>query len=131
MKKYYVGSSVLFIIVAIVALLSRNFGWYNSYWYTDVILHFISGIAFGLLCIALNSKTITSSPFVFFISIVSFAVFGSVLWEFWEYAGWHLTPSHTQFYIPQLADTLSDIFCGLIGGVCSGLLYLVNTKLRI
>lgn len=119
MKNYLYISAFLFGIVALGALLSRTLGWYNDYWYTDVILHTISGIALGFLWIVISQKNHPSFWFVFTVGIVSFAVFGSVLWEFWEFAGWMITPSRTEFYLGTLNDTLLDILCGAIGGLVS------------
>jgi len=115
MRNYFLTSLPLFLTVTLGALLSRHFGFYNDYWFTDIILHTISGLAFGVLWIGLYKKT--HSPFLLLIlGAMSFAVLGSVLWEFWEFAGWQLTPAQVPFYIPQLGDTLGDIFCGLVGG---------------
>lgn len=124
MKNYFYASSALFGLVALGAWLSRTLGWYNAYWYTDVILHILAGIALGLLWIVINRKNHASSWLVFCISIISFAVFGSVLWEFWEFAGWWITPSRTQFYLATLDDTLLDILCGAIGGLLSAFIAL-------
>lgn len=128
MKKYYYSSGALFTMVALFSFLSRREGWYSAYWYTNILLHFISGIALGLAWLALTKKDIHGSQIsyiLFIIEVVSFAVFGSVLWEFWEFAGWRITPSHTQFYIPELGDTLSDIFFGLVGGVVTATTHIV------
>lgn len=119
MKNYFYTSSFIFGIVALGAWLSRTLGWYNNYWYTDMVLHIFSGIALGLLWVAINQKNHPSSSFIFCIGVVSFTVFGSVLWEFWEFAGWLITPSHTQFYLGTLDDTLMDILYGAIGGALS------------
>jgi hypothetical protein len=123
-KTYLYISCIIFGAVTLGALLSRSLGWYNDYWYTDVILHTLSGIALGFLWVAANHKNRDSSWFVFGIGVVSFATFGSVLWEFWEFAGWMITPSRTQFYLGTLNDTLLDIFCGAIGGLLSAFSFL-------
>lgn len=128
MKLYYYSSGILFALVALFSFLSRREAWYNTYWYTDVILHFTSGVALGLLWIALtknDANRLQTSSLLFIIGAISFAVFGSVLWESWEFAGWRITPSHTQFYIPELGDTLSDVFCGLLGGVLAATIYMI------
>ena len=126
MKTYFHSSSIIFAIVALGAWLSRTLGWYNDYWYADVILHTLSGIAFGILWMAIIQKNLPSSWFVFCIGVVSFAAFGSILWEFWEFAGWRLSPSHTQFYLGTLDDTLGDILCGTVGGLLSAVGFLVT-----
>lgn len=123
MKKYLTASVTLFIFVGLGAWIARSQGWYNAYWFVDVTLHTISGIAFGLMWIGVQEKK-SQTPFTLLLGTSSFAAFGSVLWEFWEYAGWRITPSHTRFYIPELGDTLSDIFCGIVGGLVVALIIL-------
>lgn len=115
-RRYFIYSLILFSFVAVGSWFCRSLGWYTSYWYADVILHFVSGITFALCWFGM-AKQCTSNSWILFLGAVGFAVFGSVLWEFWEYAGWHITPTHARFYIPELGDTLSDIFCGLSGAV--------------
>lgn len=127
MKYYFYTSSFLFGLVGLGAWLSRSMGWYNDYWYTDVILHTLSGAALGFLWIVISQKDV-SSKIVLCVGVVSFTVFGSVLWEFWEFAGWMITPSRTQFYLGKLDDTLLDIFCGAIGGLISAGAHAVVTK---
>lgn len=119
MRKEFIYSLFIFVIVGIVTFFSRKLGWYNNYWYTDVILHFLSGVGFGLIWLGLDKES--KKPLATVLACVSFAVFGSVLWEYWEYFGWHITPSHTRYYIPEMGDTLSDTFFGLIGGLVAAI----------
>ena len=128
MNKYSYVASLIFAFVGIGTLFTRHYGWYNEYWYTDVILHTVSGIGFGCIWFGLNKTTHVS--YMGILGAISFATFGSVLWEFWEYAGWHIVPSHARYYIPELGDTLSDIFCGLCGGALSPLITLVFRGIR-
>jgi len=121
------NAAILFFVVAIGAWWARHTGWYNEYWFTDVILHLIAGAAFAYLYLWItrrerNSKWITA------LHIIAFATFGSVLWEFWEFAGWHIMPTHTRFYIPDLGDTLNDIFCGMTGSTMISLLELTRRQ---
>lgn len=102
-------------------------GWYSEYWFTDITLHTISGVWLALLAISF----LKDRGFILLVSATSFAVFGSVLWEFWEFAGWRLTPAQVPFYIPQLPDTLGDICCGMVGGfVVSLVIVLFSRKVR-
>jgi hypothetical protein len=59
---------------------------------------------------------------------MSLAVFGSVLWEFGEFAAWKTVPAYGPFYSPRLDDTLGDIFCGMIGGTVSALISIVQNQ---
>lgn len=60
--------------------------------------------------------------FAIYISLASFAVLGSFLWEVWEASAWQIIPETMQ-YIPELNDSLLDIACGLIGGIIVGVLH--------
>ncbi len=111
-------SAVLFAVVAIGSWAARNWGFYNEYWYTDVILHLIAGMALGFLATAFDRREKRRLG-VILISIGA-AVLGSFLWEVWEFAGWRIMPAHTRFYTPELADSLSDMACGLAGGLALG-----------
>lgn len=121
MRGYIISSAVLFAFVALGSWVARQTGWYNDYWYTDIILHTAAGMAFGLFWIALHHRAGTPL-WLIWVGAVAFAVFSSVLWEFWEFAGWRVTPSHMRFYIPELGDTLGDLACGMAGGLMSGLI---------
>lgn len=104
----------LFIIVAIGTYFARKYGFYNSYWFTDVILHTISGAGFGYVMLSIIGQEKISIKLQI-ISIIAFAVFGSYLWELWEYSGFHIMPGVTEFYTPQLGDSLGDIASGMLG----------------
>lgn len=127
MKQYLVSSIILFVIVAVASVISRHMGWYSDYWFTDIILHTISGVALGLAWMGITKQ---ESVILKVAGAMSFASFGSVLWEFWEFAGWRIMPTHTQFYIPELADTLGDICCGMIGGFVVSLIVVLFTNRR-
>lgn len=116
MSKKLIASITLLIIVAVGTQLTRHFGWYSTYWFTDVILHTLSGMMFALLWASLTERRI-DSRWVLFITCITFAVFGSVLWECWEYWGYLLKPDFARFYIPDIADSLGDIMSGALGAV--------------
>ncbi len=120
MKKNFFIALGLFILVGIGSWAARSFGFYNTYWFTDVILHLCAGGGFGFLWLALNNQ-IEKRFWMVVLSAASFAVLGSVAWELWEFAGWHIMPSHTQFYVPEMGDSLGDVWCGFGGGVLAAL----------
>lgn len=123
-KLLLISSTTLWIAVSIGSALSRRHGWYGTYWYTDIILHTLSGVALGLLWIGVNKKPEQTSRTLYVVSVMSFAVFGSFIWELWEWSGLHFTPSHSQFYKPELGDTLLDITCGGTGGLAVAVTYI-------
>lgn len=128
MKTHLVTASIIFLLVIVGSLLARAYNWYHLYWYADIILHTLSGVALGLVWLWLSKERGSSSLFVIILGTIGFAILGSVLWEFWEFAGWRITPSHVRFYIPELGDTLGDILCGAIGGLISTMSTLLRKK---
>jgi hypothetical protein len=128
MRNFFIIPSLLFTSVGVGSLLSKYFSWYNTYWFTDMTLHTLSGVAFGFLWIGLHKKSHALPSFVLLVGVASFATFGSVLWEFWEFAGWLLTRAQVPFYTPTLSDALGDILCGMIGGALSTIPILLNKR---
>jgi hypothetical protein len=120
MKRNFLIAVSLFALVALGAWLARSLGFYNTYWYTDIILHLISGLAAGFIWLGLNRK-VEKRKWMLMLEAGSFALFLSVIWELWEFAGWRITPSQMRFYIPELGDTLGDLCCGFVGGLFAGL----------
>ncbi|MDO8565128.1 MAG: hypothetical protein Q7R67_00680 [bacterium] len=118
MKHYFLIALSLFAFVALGSWMAISLGLYNSYWYTDVILHVVAGAGFGFVWLALNHK-IEKRRFILILGAASFAVLGSVGWELWEFVGWRIMSYDMPFYIPELGDSLGDICCGLLGGVLS------------
>ena len=128
MKKEYKFAAALFVVVAIGSFLARRFGWYADYWFTDVILHTISGVMFGLLWAGFASRTLFSSKIVFAIGMISVGVLGSFLWEVWELWGSIIFPAFTTNYVPNLADSLKDIACGMLGA--TGLSFFLKNPIK-
>lgn len=127
MRRYLFLSLSLFVIVGVGAWLARSFGFYNSYWFTDVALHAVSGAGFGLIWLAMN-QSVEKRFWMLALGAASFAVLGSVAWEIWEFAGWRVTPSHMRFYIPELGDSLGDICAGFIGGLMLAMSSIKNRR---
>ncbi|MBX4198727.1 hypothetical protein KW800_00375 [Candidatus Parcubacteria bacterium] len=110
----------LLLVIALGAFLARRYGWYSTYWFTDVILHIIAGVMFGFVWLVIARDSIQSRK-LFFLTIILFTVFGGYLWEIWEFIGSVRNPDFALAYVPSLADTLSDIAWGMLGGVLVGL----------
>jgi hypothetical protein len=117
---------VLFLIICVGTYFARTNGWYYSYWYTDIVLHIISGMMFAALWIwFIHRRADEGFRFEIFTSIM-FATFGSVLWEFWEFSSWKILPKISAFYIASLGDTLGDILCGMAGAA----IYVAYVRIR-
>lgn len=111
----FFASAGIFVLVGLGSAASRYFSLYDLYWFTDILLHTLSGVGFGFLWIALQRSPV--SWWILLLGSVSAAVFGSVLWEFGEYSVWKLWPPYGPFYSPRLPDAFGDILSGLVGGV--------------
>jgi hypothetical protein len=121
MKRDMIIAASLFVLVGLGSWAAKSFGFYSEYWFTDVILHALAGLAFGFIWTGLTAKT-ARSKVVIIVGAAGLAVLGSVLWEVWEYAGWQIIPGKMRAYVPELGDSLADILCGLLGGLAAGLL---------
>lgn len=119
MNKHFSTAVSLFILVGLGAWLARSLGWYYGYWFTDVILHAIAGAAFGFLWLGLDRNGERRKAMVI-LGAAAFAVLGSVGWEVWELLGSRLFPERVEAYVPELADSLSDIGFGFLGGLLAG-----------
>lgn len=116
MKRYLYFSLSVGLIVLIGSALARQNGWYHEYWFTDVILHFLSGVGLGALWIwMIQGEKMTAVIRV--LSAAAFAVLISFFWEAWELWGWMLRPDFARHYIPELGDSLTDIAWGMLGAI--------------
>lgn len=123
MKRHLYLSYALGFIVLIGSGLARQYGWYHEYWFTDVILHFLSGVGIAALWFWMIQGENMTAP-IRVLSTVAFAVLISFFWEAWEWWGWMLRPDFARHYIPELGDTLSDMAWGLLGA----LIFIIFTR---
>lgn len=119
-------SLVVFLAVAIGSLFSRLFHLYDAYWFTDIVLHTLSGAGFGFFWFFLEKGV--GSRYTAALGSISFAVFGSLLWEYGELGAWQFLPFYAPFYSPNFFDTVGDITCGLVGGALSALIVFRREK---
>jgi hypothetical protein len=116
MKGYLWASLVLFAVQIFSYAVLRPLGLYSRFWYADILLHIMAGAMFASLFIWLTRR----SEFPIWLSLAlsaMSAVFGSFLWELWEFGGWRLQGFEMPYYLPELGDTLGDMLAGLAGGV--------------
>jgi hypothetical protein len=124
MNKYLKLSILVLLLVGLGHLISRRRAYYGDYWYADIILHVSAGIALALFWIGLAGRPMKRSEYL---SVVLFAVFGSFLWELWEFSGLHLVPDKL-IYKPTLPDSLGDITSGMVGGIIVSLTSWIRSK---
>ncbi|MEO6536218.1 MAG: hypothetical protein ABIT47_00865 [Candidatus Paceibacterota bacterium] len=124
------STAVLLAFISVAGLCAHALGWYQEYWFADVILHTLSGGMFGLFWLGLTYKEEYKSKLIFILTITMAGVFGSYFWELWEFGGAYILPGIAIAYLPDLADTLSDIACGMCGALIVGVMYFLQTSKR-
>lgn len=118
---------IIFTVLLTALHLSAIFsGLYQGKVWVDIPLHITGGALLGLfwvwileLPLARQKFGLPSKMFIGF-SIISFALFGSFLWEVWEFLFSTFASGPALFlkiYSFTVSDTLSDMFFGMIGGI--------------
>ena len=118
---------ILLVIITILHAIAVYFRFYSAGMPLDKPQHLLAGIVFALIWIwILESKKQKLSKSTLIISTISFAVFGSFIWELFEFAILNLAPTFAnkfKIYSPNLAEAITDIVSGLIGGIIASLIY--------
>ena len=124
----------LFPLLVLVThiILTYGFNIYSIAEWFDIPMHFIGGISMGasytlfLLMIQKDNQLGKVNPVFFVIFVISLSAATAVTWEFLEFSSDYLFHTHMQ---PSLADTIGDLFLGILGGTMSCLLtYYLNKK---
>ncbi|WP_413309595.1 hypothetical protein AA0X95_13385 [Bacillus sp. 1P10SD] len=109
-------------------------GWYGLGWW-DTFMHFVSGAILAFSGIALYERLIHRnagdeiSPWFVFLFTLSFAAFGGVLWEVYEF-------SSDQFFNMTLQgggnkDTMTDLIADTIGGLVIAIVAGIKTRAKL
>lgn len=131
MKKYLNSYLLLIFLILIFSghILILSVGGYYTIWWADIVLHSSGGFWVGLfiLWFFFNSGKFPFEAaklplYILIISIVSFAAFIGVLWEFFEFIlDWITDYKSYSSKIAQenLKDTMIDLFFDLSGALLS------------
>jgi hypothetical protein len=96
--------------------------------FIDKIEHILGGVGFGLFWLwVLNQRAWSGSLPLVALSTVMFALFGSFIWELFEFfvsANLAEVSTTLKLYSPHLRDALEDMTSGLLGGIVVSLVYL-------
>lgn len=107
---------ILMFFIFIMDILAKQFFWYYSVWYFDMIMHFLGGFWVSLFFMYVFN--LSDLSFKNLRNVILFIFLIGILWEFFEI--------FVNNYIGQepfsILDTTSDIFFDLSGGV-SAILY--------
>ncbi len=127
----------LLIIIAMHAV-AIYFSLYWIVWWLDIVMHFLGGVWISFLAVWLFfSEKINLlnglSAFYAMIIILGITALGAVLWEFFEFSFAKIIFGKIEDVIKLadpaqlgVADTMSDLFFGLLGGLVGGLFFIKN-----
>lgn len=118
----------LFLFISVMGLCAHTFGWYHKYWFADIVLHTLSGGMFALFWLGLSYKEKYKSKLILLLTLTMAGVFGSYIWELWEFGGAYILPGIAIAYAPNLSDALGDIACGMFGALVVAITYLAKNK---
>lgn len=115
------------VFVYLFALfLGEMFNAFNVYTWLDIPMHFLGGVSiaytFVLFLRFFREKGLMeiNNKIIFILVIISLVSFVAILWELYEFAQFYLFNMQTQ---PSVADTMFDLFMGLVGGVFGALVF--------
>jgi hypothetical protein len=109
-------------------------GFYTLFWWWDVVLHAMSGVAFGFIGFLIlfslyKSKRFQASPFLIAVFAFSFALALGTLWEIFEFFMDSFFALNMQK--SGLVDTMTDLIVNAVGAIVvsiSGYAYMKNRK---
>lgn len=110
----------IFVIISSVNLFSLEYRWYQEFFWFDMPMHFLGGLASFLLLVYLMHEKCANHHFhkSFLVKILFLALAVGVAWEVYEYLA-QIIISHDRW---NYVDTLSDLLFDTIGGILGLLL---------
>ena len=112
MDRMRILKSLIFLMffIFLVDLAAKEFYFYFTFWWFDVIMHFLSGAWVGFFFTYVFSRKNNLPLSV--LKVILWVLIVGILWEFFEvYTQNYLTGSPFNTF-----DTVSDIFLDLLGG---------------
>lgn len=133
---------IVLFLLAIIAMhaVAVYFSLYWIVWWFDNVMHFLGGIwmsffAVWFLYFSGKMNLNGSSIFSAIIIILGITALGAVLWEFFEFSFDKIILGRIEDGVKLagpaqlgVADTMSDLFFGLLGGLAGGLFFIKNKK---
>jgi hypothetical protein len=129
LKKFYAihtphllqAGVALFMFATI--FLGESGGFYDRFWWWDLVWHLLAGVAFGLiayviLILTYRKQNVIVAPIFTSIFAISFSMCASALWELLEFGIDLVFKTNMQ---PSAEDTMSDLLIGFIGAIVSAL----------
>lgn len=119
------------IIVIGLHSLGTIAGWYEMWWWFDIPMHFLGGVAIAISIHGILSAFEANKQFKIswkplkFLTLLAFVALAAVFWELFEFCLDIYFQTDMQ---PGVIDTIKDICMGLIGGGLSGLVITLRKK---
>lgn len=126
--------ALLLVLMAVIHFSAIPLGLYQGKVWIDMPLHVMGGIFFSMVGLLLFQKKLDgTSNFIKIFSIISFALFGSFLWELFELGFGYLFPSgagYFKLYSFTVSDALSDMSFGIFGGIIVSYLFKKTRRIK-
>ena len=106
-------------------------GWSEMWWWFDIPMHFLGGVAIAISIAAILHEFETKKKFniawkpLEILTLLAFVALAAVLWEMMEFA--FDIFFHTDMQ-PSLLDTIKDMCMGIIGGGLSAIVLAFRRK---
>ena len=117
--------------VLILHIIATFAGWYEMFWWFDIPMHFLGGVAAAISSFYLlhdfskrNMLSMQSAPLKI-LTLLAFTSLAAVSWEFFEFSLDRYVDTAMQ---PGILDTIKDLAVGLSGGGLVALITSFNSK---
>jgi hypothetical protein len=126
--KAFFPPAILYFVQYFLELFFRIYERYPSF---DIPMHFLGGVTIvltgnSLLQIAQKEKwLVIKNRAITVLLLVSFVALFAILWEFHEFLMDTYLGTQTQ---PSIADTMKDMFLGLLGACVFGIMKIFSKK---
>ena len=127
-KRFAVTSLLLIAVMLALHTAATMFYWYVSIPWYDMMMHTLGGIFLGVFTAAIFTRHIKEmNRFEIIVTILLMVLIIGLGWEYFEYAVQYFIKGSAR--LADVADSVSDICCDMIGGVV-GALFVLKSKTR-
>ncbi len=120
-QKLFLEQFILIIIIAVLHFLALQFYLYWTFWWLDILMHFLGGLWVGLTALWFfffsgymhKNVNLVRSTKIFLITIASVIVVG-VLWEVWELWADLVFVNEAGYFLDTSLDMVMDTLGGIV-----------------
>jgi hypothetical protein len=119
--------------VLILHIIATVFGWYETYWWFDIPMHFMGGVAIGFSSYYLlkdfsdRDRLMVGWQPLQILILISITALAAVSWEFFEFSLDRYVDTTMQ---PSILDTMKDLGMGIAGGGLSSFIIYTVQKIK-